>query len=157
MSNRNYLLPSINPLSNPSFKGNVSIDGNLNVTGQLTLPDSSPFKTQSTVILIPTIISASNLILVQTSGISGTIVSISGVTNVQTVTGPVTFTCSTISFGTDFPITNGIISISPAQDLYSPTINSVEHEISSGDVIKIEVGGTNTENGIAYITIRIRI
>lgn len=182
MSNRNYLLPSINPTVNAELKGDVTITGSLTVadngifTNDVTIGDdltvtgttttdtlsigsiTSPYRQEQIEVFVPTIVSATAAVCVVTARIAGTITAISVVANAQPTVGPATFTCSLISGGVTTAITGGVLNILTTDTAGTAiTVNpSAANVVAVGDVIQVLVGGTNTAAGTAHVSFQIR-
>lgn len=170
MSNRNYLLPSINPLSNPTFKGDVLVEGDLQVDGvtrtagivntglirttTLEITDAtSPYRKEQITLFVPTIVSATAALCVVTSRLAGTITAISVVGNAQPTVGSATFTSSI----------NGVAITAGAPALTTATAAGTAvsvtptgaNTLAVGDVISVLVGGANTAAGTAHVSFQI--
>jgi hypothetical protein len=164
MSNK-LNLPSINPWSNVEVKGTLDVTGlitaagGINISAPLTLPSGSGLKYQQIDAFISSIVSATAVTVYVPVKIAGTIDSITVGCSATPVVGPATFTCSIVHAGVTTAITNGTPSVATTDVAGTPiTVTPTgANAVVAGDLIKIIVGGSNTQAGNGCLGFRVLV
>lgn len=140
--------------------GLVSANAGLTIVGTLTLPAASQLKYQIVELYMSSILGADSIVSVVNPQITGTIESISVVTNAVLAVGSAIFTCAIVAAGVSTNITNGAPTVLTSTGVFIPiTVTPSGNNVISAttSVLKCQVGGTNTQVGNATVAFKILV